>query len=391
MMRALPTTKLESWKYTSLKALEDFAFARPGKSGGAAPAVDPALVQLGARLVFVNGTFEPTLSQDAGAAVPLSLALENARDKVGAHLGKVAAADEPLVTLTGGTRDDGIALMMSGGTADPVVVEHIVSGSGDGVAVHPRNLIVLASGAQAVLVERFSGTGRYLTNPITEIVVDGGADLTHIRLFDDAETAFNLSHLHARIGKDAAYRLHVLSSGGALIRDQLHVDLTAPGATVSLCGVYLARGRQHTDHTTVIRHIAPHTTSCELFKGALDESSRGVFQGRIYVEKGADGTDGRMTNKTLLLSDKAEIDSKPQLEIYADDVKCAHGATAGELEEEALFYMRARGIPEAQARAMLIEGFLDEVFEDMSRAAIAEVLRARVSSWLGRAGLKEAA
>lgn len=390
MNLVLPTPKLESWKYTSLKVLDDFAFARPGK-GSPVAAADPALIQLGPRLMFVNGTFEPTLSQDAGHAVPLSLARDNVADKIRPYLGKVATADEPLSNLNAGVRDDGVVLLMEGGTQDTVVVEHAMSGTGDGVSVHPRSLVVLKNGARATLVERFSGDGRYVINPVSEIVLEEGAQLTHVRLFEDADAAFNLSHLQARIGRDAAYCLHVVSSGGALLRDQIHVDLSAPGASAALCGVYLARGRQHADHTTVIRHNAPHTTSRELFKGALDDAARGVFQGCIYVAKGADGTDGLMTNKTLLLSDKAEIDSKPQLEIYADDVKCAHGATAGELEEEALFYMRARGIPETQARAMLVEGFLDEVFEDMSRQDLAEVLRARVASWLRTAGLKEAA
>jgi Fe-S cluster assembly protein SufD len=386
----LPTPKLESWKYTSLKSLDDFAFARPGK-GGVAPSTDAALVQLGARLVFVNGTFESALSQEAGPAAPLSLALDNVPEKVRPYLGKIATASEPLLALNAGVRDDGVALLMDGGTHDTVVVEHAMSGTGDGVSVHPRSLIVLKNGARATLVERFSGTGRYLINPVSEILLEDGAELTHIRLFEDSETAFNLSHLHANVGRDATYHLHIVSSGGALLRNQAQVDLAAPGASASLCAVYLARGRQHADHTTVIRHQAPHTTSRELFKGALDDQARGVFQGCIYVAKGADGADGHMTNKTLLLSDRAEIDSKPQLEIYADDVKCAHGATAGELEEEALFYMRARGIPETQARAMLVEGFLGEVFEDMSRQDLAEILRARVASWLRAAGLKEAA
>jgi Fe-S cluster assembly protein SufD len=310
---------------------------------------------------------------------------------VRAHLGKIATADEPLLTLNPGIRDDGVALLVNGGAHEPIVVEHVMSGAGDGVAVHPRNLLVLEKGAKATLIERFSGVGRYLTNPVTEIVVDGGATLTHIRLFEDAEAAFNLSHVSARVQRDSAYHLHVLSTGGALVRNELRVDLCGPGAATSLCGVYLARGRQHIDHTTLIRHQAPHTTSRELFKGALDDAARGVFQGNIYVAKGADGTDGHMTNKTLLLSDRAEIDSKPQLEIYADDVKCAHGATAGELEDDALFYMRARGIPEPQARAMLVEGFLGEVFEDMTQQAIADILRARVAHWLAQAGMREAA
>jgi Fe-S cluster assembly protein SufD len=241
------------------------------------------------------------------------------------------------------------------------------------------------------VIERFSGTGRYLTNPVSEIVVEEGAKLTHIRLFEDAETAFNLSHLSARIGKDAAYHAYALATGGALVRNEMRIDLAASGADASLNGAYLARGKQHTDHTTVLRHGAPHTTSKELFKGALDDVARGVFQGNIYVAKGADGTDGNMTNRTILLSEKAEMDSKPQLEIYADDVKCAHGATVGALEEDALFYLRARGVPERQAREVLVEGFVAEAFDDLGEGIILDLLRARVASWLAAAKVSEAA
>jgi Fe-S cluster assembly protein SufD len=226
---------------------------------------------------------------------------------------------------------------------------------------------------------------------VTEILVKEGASLTHIRLFEDAETAFNLSHLSARIGKDAAYHSYVLATGGALVRNEMRIDLAAPGADASLNGAYLARGRQHTDHTTLLRHGAPHTTSRELFKGALDDTARGVFQGNIYVAKGADGTDGNMTNRTILLSEKAEMDSKPQLEIYADDVKCAHGATVGALEEDALFYLRARGVPERQARELLVEGFVAEAFDELGEGAILDLMRARIASWLAAAKVSEAA
>ncbi len=356
--RGLPTQRAESWKYTSLSALKDFAFAR------------------------ANGA--------ASIAVPrensLSHALTTNEALVRRYLGKIAdAKDDPLATLNTAAMDDGVALLLSGETrGEPLMVTHKMSASSDGLAAHPRNLIVLQKGASAVLVERFTGSGRYLTNPLTEIALEDGAKLTHIRLFDDDAAAFNLSHTRARVGRDASYTTYILATGGALVRDEIRVDLVEPGAETTLNGVYLARGQQHSDHTTVIRHSAPHTTSRELFKGALDGEARAVFQGCIYVAKGADGTDGQMTNKTLLLSDKAEIDTKPQLEIYADDVKCAHGATAGELEEDALFYMRARGIPEKQARALLIEAFLAEVVEDVPGDA-GEAMRQAISAWMKEA------
>ena len=389
----LPTTKMENWKYTNLKALDEFAFARPSTS----PEFKGELLDFGGpRLVFVNGVFAPGLSKGLsnteGQVLPLSAALDSNANGVQAHLGKIAIAVDPLAALNSRVIDDGIALLLHGRSlSKPVVVEHISTATGDGVACHPRNLIVIENDARAVLVERFSGVGRYLVNPVTEIVLADKVEFFHYRLFDDDDAAFNLSHTHVRIGRDALYDAQILSLGGALLRNEIRVDLVAPQAAVYLAGAYLARGRQHVDHTTVIRHDAPHTTSRELFKGALDGHARGVFQGNIRVAKGSDGTDGLMTNKTLLLSDRAEMDSKPQLEIYADDVKCAHGATVGELEEEALFYMRARGIPERQARAMLIEGFVGTAFEPTLETDVGDLFKTRIAQWLQLAAIKEAA
>ena len=389
--QGLPTPKVESWKYTSLKPLDGFAFARPAKAGMAA--TDAALAALGgARLVFVDGTFDAAASKLVGPAQPLSVALQKDAGVVHQYLGHVAASDDPLTTLNSATIDDGLVLMIESDTIDaPIVVEHVSTVSGDGVALHPRSLIVLKRNARATVIERFSGAGRYLTNPLSEIVVEDGAKLVHIRLFEDADVAFNLSHLSARIGKDATYESYGLATGGALVRNEMKIVLAASGAHAALNGAYLARGKQHSDHTTVLRHAAPHTTSTELFKGALDDAARGVFQGNIYVAKGADGTDGNMTNRTILLSEKAEMDTKPQLEIYADDVKCAHGATVGALEEDALFYLRARGIPERQARELLVEGFVAEAFGEIGEGAILDLVRVRIGTWLLAAKTLEAA
>ncbi len=392
--QGLPSPKVESWKYTSLKPLDGFAFARPAPTKGKTGGTDAALGALGGTyLVFVDGAFDMKASRADGAhAMPLSMALQSKADAVHQYLGHIAGSDDPLTLLNSGVIDDGLVLMIDGATIDkPIVVEHISSASKDGVALHPRSLIVLKKNARATVIERFSGAGRYLINPVSEIVVEEGAKLTHIRLFEDDETAFNLSHLSAHVGKDAGYESHVLATGGALVRNEMKIELASSGADASLYGAYLARGKQHTDHTTVLRHAAPHTTSRELYKGALNDTARGVFQGNIYVAKGADGTDGNMTNRTILLSEKAEMDAKPQLEIYADDVKCAHGATIGNLEEDALFYLQARGIPERQARELLVEGFVAEAFGNLADDAIEDLLRARIAAWLALAKVAEAA
>lgn len=392
--QGLPTTKVESWKYTSLKPLDGFAFARPAPAKGKTGGTDGALAKLaGTYLVFTDGAFDIKASRAESAhALPLSMALQKNADAVHQYLGHIATSDDPLTMLNSGVIDDGLVLVVEGESIEkPIVVEQVSSASADGVAVHPRNLIVLRRNARATVIERFSGAGRYLINPVSEIVVEDGAKLTHIRLFEDDLAAFNLSHLSARVGRDAAYESHVLAIGGALVRNEMRIDLSASGADAALNGAYLARGRQHSDHTTVLRHAAPHTTSRELFKGALDDHARGVFQGNIFVAKGADGTDGNMTNRTILLSDKAEMDSKPQLEIYADDVKCAHGATVGALEEDALFYLRARGVPERQAREVLVEGFVAEAFDSLGEGVLQDFLRMRIAFWLAAGKIAEAA
>jgi Fe-S cluster assembly protein SufD len=193
-----------------------------------------------------------------------------------------------------------------------------------------------------------------------------------------------------RVADAGRYDSFLLTTGAALARDEMVVTLDGPGASCRLDGGYLARGRQHVDNTTEIVHAKPHTTSAEVYKGVLDDQARGVFQGRIVVSKDAQKSDGHQLNKTILLSDRAEIDTKPELEIYADDVKCSHGATAGELDGDALFYLRARGIDQADARRLLVEAFVGDAIENIADAAVREAFARRIGQWMSAGGERAA-
>jgi Fe-S cluster assembly protein SufD len=217
---------------------------------------------------------------------------------------------------------------------------------------------------------------------VSEIRVGAGATLRHYREQSEGMSAFHTAATDSWVASDARYEAFLLTTGAGLSRSESRVVLDGAGASCRLdCG-YLARGRQHVDNTTEIIHAKPHTTSAEVYKGVLDDQARGVFQGRIVVQKDAQKSDGHQLNKTILLSDRAEIDTKPELEIFADDVKCSHGATAGELDEGALFYLRARGIDLADARQLLVHAFIAEALENVADPALRETFSRRVGAWM---------
>lgn len=387
----LPTQRREDWKYTSLKALDQVGF----KAGGVArhslsrdnlPQLTPAEMSAH-RLVFHNGVFCADLSEIGD--LPDGVRIINLADNLAeleSYIGKVGSFDDaPVLALNTAYIENGYAVLVEGvELATPIEVLYFGQAGDAPAAYHPRNLIVAKNNSRVTILERHLGLddGVYLANHATEVTVEDGSRVRHLRSFEDSEAAFNLSAVKAQVGRNSAYESFVLSLGGKLVRSEIDVSLNAPGSETKLNGVYLADHDQHVDHTTNIDHNAPHTNSQETYKGALDGSARAVFQGGILVAEGADKADGRMSNKTLLLSDKSEIDSKPQLEIYADDVKCAHGSTAGELDEDALFYLRSRGLPENQARALLVEGFLSEVVEDFDDSDLAELFKEKIAHWL---------
>ncbi len=387
----LPTPKVEEWKYTNLRALDGFDFS--GTPGDAGAAVDlPDAVGAGPRLVFVDGVFRDDLSQlrefDGVRFTPLADRLESGADIIQPRLGDLGE-DQPLLALNGAFLEDGYVAEVAEKSEIAATLEIVFADTGGDIPTvrQPRNMIIAGAGSRVQIIETHLGAApsQQFFNGATMVTVAEGASVQHRRVQRQGAGSVHVNTVRARIDSGGIYDSFVLQQGAAVARDEVQVGLTAEDSVARLNGVYLGDGSQVLDNTTIVRHATKNSISEQLYKGALTGSARAVFQGNIRVEAGADGTDGRMTNKTLLLSDKAEIDTKPQLEIFADDVKCSHGATAGELDDDALFYLRARGIPEAQARGMLVEAFLGEVIDGVEEEPIEPLLRDAVGNWLAHA------
>ncbi|MBO1075611.1 Fe-S cluster assembly protein SufD [Roseomonas marmotae] len=373
-----PTRKVEAWHYTDLALLSRTGF------GEALTPVDEdvALPESTApqRAVLIDGRFRADLSdapvRSLGADLPAAEGL----------LGSVAKLDEvPLAALNTMLFEDGVLIdLPAGANAGAIELLSIIQASADRpVAVHPRHVIRLGAGAQLVLIERAigRGEGRYLHNPVVEIELAEGAHLTHARIQQEGAEGVFLSTVFATAAAGATYDSFLLHAGAKLARSEAHVSLNGPKAMAHLNGAQLLTDGQHGDCTTFLDHAAPDCASRQTVKTVLSGKSRGVFQGKIHVHQIAQRTDGYQMNQALLLSDQAEIDSKPQLEIYADDVKCSHGATVGELDEDQLFYLRARGIPQSVARSMLIEAFLQEAVEAIEEETARKALATAIGGW----------
>ncbi len=389
----LPTPKLESWKYTRLRPLDDTRYL-PVQAGEGNVSIDnvPGIGDVAARLVFVNGRLRDDLSdtRDLPAGVrfgSLESMLQDDPEWVEAHMGAIAGdSDQAMIALNDAMMDSGFVLHVSKGTvlSKPVEVVYIGGLTAQAVAYFPRNLIVLDEAAEATLVKHHvgQGIGAYFTNSVSEISVGDAANFKHYKVQAENIYATHVATVHTHVGRDAQYEGFGLSIGGLLSRTETSVTLAGQGAHAGLHGAYMMRGNEHCDNTSVIDMAVPNTTCNQVFKGVLDDQSRAVFQGKIHVARDAQKADGRMLNKTLLLSNDAEIDCKPELEIYADDVQCAHGATTGQLDKTALFYLRSRGIPEALARNMLVQSFLGDALEEISNEQVREVFLDRVLHWL---------
>jgi Fe-S cluster assembly protein SufD len=380
--QGFPTRRVEAWHYTDLRQITDAGFDEPLSILGEADAL-PA--PHGAwRAVFQDGRFRDDLSSlDAApfAAASLAVGLGTQEGRLGA-LARPAA--EPMAALNTMLFEDGLVVTVPAGIAGGVLdLLSLGSATDRPAAFHPRHLIRLEAGASLTIIETATGPAqaRYLHNPVYEIEVGEGATLTHVRLQQEAPRAFQLGTIYARVAAGATYDNFTLNAGGKLVRNEIHASLDGPKATCHMNGAQLLRDGQHADTTTVLDHAAPDCASRQTYKTVLSGRSRGVFQGRIHVHQVAQRTDGYQMNQALLLSPEAEIDSKPQLEIYADDVKCSHGATVGEIDANQLFYLRARGIPEPKARSMLVEAFLAEAVEVVQEDTARAALEAAVSGW----------
>jgi Fe-S cluster assembly protein SufD len=377
----LPGRRIEAWKYTDLRPITTARFHEPvGPHADCrdllarAPQIDVP------RLVFVDGRFRADLSILPKPGFFSQFA--NQPD-----FGDPAhAASEPLTALNAMLVEDGAVINVAVGLDGGLV--HLISlatnNAGVATDFHPRHSIRLSSGAKLTLLETSLGDGAYFHNPVTEIDVAAGATLTHIRLQNESATAFHLSTLYARVAEDGTYDGFVLNLGARMARTEIHADLAGPNAAVHLTAAQLLSGTQHSDITTVVRHAAPRGTSRQTVKNVLAGRSRGVFQGRIEVAREAQKTDGYQMNRALLLSPDAEIDTKPELEIFADDVKCSHGAAVGELDSEQLFYLRSRGIPDAEARSILVRAFLAESLEAITHEPVRTAMEHAVKGWWER-------
>jgi Fe-S cluster assembly protein SufD len=390
-----PTTRHEEWKYTSVVPITKIPFKPAGHELRGLTANKVQLITFGNwdcnQVVFVNGFYSAELSshrQLPGAVNlgSLAMALSTHRDLVEPHLARYAGyEDHPFTALnTAFMRDGAFMNIPDGGVVeDPIHLIYLSTVGSEPTVSHPRNMIVLGKNSQATIVESYVGLGDgvYFTNAVTEILMGENSVVDHYRLQRESEKAFHISTLQVQQNRSTTFSGHSVSIGGTLVRNNVNAVLDGEGVDCTLNGLYLVTGRQHVDNHTRIDHVRPHGTSRELYKGILDEESRGVFNGKVVVWKDAQKTDARQTNKNLLLSKDAEINSKPQLEILADDVKCTHGTTVGQLEEEQLFYLRSRGLDREVAQGLLTQGFASDTINRIRIDAIRSALEGIVLRW----------
>jgi Fe-S cluster assembly protein SufD len=387
-----PTTRQEDWKYTSVDPIAALEFNTPEQNGVEISSQDLLALSFADearhRLVFIDGIYSPrhssTIDLPVGMRVQnLAQLLNRNADLIAPWLARYAGFHErPFVALNTAFMEDGAAIFVPSGCRleEPVHVIFASTGSPRPMILHPRNLIVCGETSAVKIVETYVGLGQgaYVVNPVTEIAGGVASVIDHYRLQREGKAGFHVGMISARLERGTSLVSHNVTFGGALVRNDVHAILGGEGSECHLNGLYLTDGDQHVDNHTEIDHAQPRAASRELYKGILRGRARGVFNGKILVRKAAQKSDARQTNKNLLLSKDAIVNSKPQLEIYADDVKCSHGSSIGQLDGDALFYLRSRGIGADDARKLLSFGFAAEV---LSRMKI-EALRARLEDYL---------
>ncbi len=374
-----PTTKMEEWRDTSVAPVAQIPFVPAPAGAGGLTAMDMGDCTFSetacCQMVFVNGRYSAELSSlqsvPRGARVrSLAASLETDRDLIEPHLARLAPQDgNAFAALNTAFIEDGAFVYVPAGMILKEIVHlvYLSSSNGSPTVSYPRNLIVLEPNSGATIVESYVGLkdGVYFTNAVTEMVTGKNAFLDHYKLQRESEAAFHIAAVQVRQERNSNFSSHSISLGGALARNDIGLVLNAEGCESLLSGLYVTKGKQHVDNHTVIDHAKPHCNSRELYKGILDDHSTGVFHGKIIVRPDAQKTNSKQTNKNLLLSEDALVNTKPQLEIFADDVKCTHGATIGRLNDDELFYMRSRGIAEASARTLLTYAFASDILGGM--------------------------
>ncbi|MGB6893765.1 MAG: Fe-S cluster assembly protein SufD [Xanthobacteraceae bacterium] len=390
----LPHRRVEDWKYTDLRALMREAKPLAPPPDAAAKALAKSAGALVGdvetrRLVFVDGAFVAELSDlanpESGLTVgSLADALSGNDPMLTQHLGKLAPAGDVAVALNTALMGDGAVIRIAAGSTIERPLHLLFVASGKPAASFVRSLVVVERGARAMVIESHEGPAGsdYQVNAALELFVGDKAHVDHVKIIGEGADALHVSTLAAAIGAHARFNAFSFTVGGAVVRNQLFLKFDGEGIVAGIRGATLLKGRQHADTTLVINHVAPGCQSREVFKTVLDDEAHGVFQGRIIVRRHAQRTDAKMMTRALLLSERAEADNKPELEIFADDVQCGHGATAGAIDEDLKFYLLARGIPAAEAEALLIQAFLGEAIEGIEHAGLREALLDTVAAWL---------
>ncbi len=390
----LPHRRVEDWKYTDLRALmrdakplaapPDAAARARGRSAG------QMLGDIGARrLVFVDGAFVAELSDTAALELGLSIvslgdALADNDATVAAHLGRLAPAGNVAVAHNTALMGDGAVIHVAAGSTIERPLHLLFVASEKPAASFIRSLIVVEPGARAMFIESHEGPAGtdYQVNAALEMFVGDRAHVDHVKIIGEGADALHVSTLAAAIGAKARLNAFTFTTGGAIVRNQLFLNFDGEDTVANIRGATMINGRQHADTTLLVTHRARGCQSREVFKSVLDDEAHGVFQGRIVVQPGAQKTDAKMMTRALLLSERAEADHKPELEIFADDVQCGHGATAGAIDEELKFYLMARGIPAAEAEALLIQAFIGEAIDGVEHAGLREALIDQVAVWV---------
>jgi len=372
-----PTTHDEDWRFTNVSAIAKTSFELSRYAKVTKQEVEQfGVAGLGCRVVFVNGQFSRELS--AIGQLPAGVSVSSLAEEISAnsssvesHLGRyLDICRDSFSALNTAFAEDGGYVHVRRGVvlAEPVYLLFISTASDKPLMSHPRNLIVIENEAQATIVEDYVSIGETVafSNTATELIAGESAVVSHYMVEREHRQAFNISTLRIQQGRSANVSSHSVLLGGGLVRNNVHPVLAGEGGECLINGLFIGKGRQHLDNYMLVEHASPHGASRQFYNGILDDHAHGVFHGRIIVHKDAQKTDAKQTNRNLLLSDDSRIDTKPQLEIYADDVKCTHGATIGQMEENALFYLRSRGIDEISARKLLLLAFANECLDRMA-------------------------
>jgi Fe-S cluster assembly protein SufD len=374
-----PTRRIESWHYTDLRRLLGKVPEFDATASVRAP--DPILEGSGL-VTLINGAIsgKPSLAEGVSFA---SLAEKLTDGSAAAEL-KTYGSDDTIGAINAAFVADGVSLDIAAGTEleKPVELQNLQAGG----QTHVRMVVNAGAGSRAVIVERQSGEGAGLVSSVSQLTVGDGAEVTWLIIQEQPETAQHLAQFKAEIGADAKLTLFIMNAGGKLVRQEVHVKVSGEGSDFQLRGVNLLSGDSHTDVTMVLDHAVPHTGSVEVVRNVVTGKAHGVFQGRINVHQVAQKTDARMACNTLLLSDDGEFSAKPELEIFADDVACGHGATVTEIHGDHLFYLMSRGITEKSARGLLVKAFVAEVIEELEDEQIVEALEARLDDWFATHG-----